>query len=83
MSLLASTLCAPLSHLTCPLILFSRSHPTFSDFSTVSSKAAVRDSLQATYSDINDVDAWVGALSEDHVYVCVEDGGGRGVGGGS
>jgi hypothetical protein len=40
-----------------------------SDFSTVSSKAAVRDSLQAAYSYIDEVDAWVGALSEDHVYV--------------
>ena len=36
----------------------------------MSSKAAVRDSLQAAYQDIDDVDAWVGALSEDHVYVC-------------
>ncbi len=49
-----------------PLILLLTSES--STFDSVSSKKDVRDKLQATYSDINDVDAWVGGLAEDHVY---------------
>ncbi len=35
----------------------------------MSSKQDVHDRLQAAYSDINDIDAWVGGLAENHVYV--------------
>ncbi len=45
-----------------------------SDFSTVSTKQDVRDRLQAAYSDINNIDAWVGGLAEDHVYVQIAQG---------
>ena len=36
-------------------------------FAEISSNAAVAEALEALYGDVDNVDAWVGALAEDHV----------------
>ena len=38
-------------------------------FSEITKNATIATKLQSTYGDINNIDAWLGALCEDHVYV--------------
>jgi hypothetical protein len=40
--------------------------PAVASFADISSDPAVQAGLQALYGDVNNIDAWVGALSEDH-----------------
>ncbi|CAN5385788.1 hypothetical protein BH09PLA1_BH09PLA1_21830 [soil metagenome] len=37
------------------------------NFSDITSDPALQQALQNTFGDVNNIDAWVGALSEDHV----------------
>lgn len=39
-------------------------HPTFA---SVTSNVSLRNALAATYASVNDIDAWVGGLCEDHL----------------
>lgn len=41
--------------------------PAASDFSDITSDATLAASLEATYGDIDNIDAWIGLMSEDHV----------------
>jgi hypothetical protein len=41
--------------------------PALTSFAQISSDPAIQAGLQALYGDINKIDAWVGALSEDHL----------------
>jgi hypothetical protein len=41
--------------------------PKVTEFSQITSDAALAAQLEATYGDVNEVDAWVGGLAEDHV----------------
>lgn len=41
--------------------------PKFTRFSQITSDAALAAQLEATYGDVNGVDAWIGGLAEDHV----------------
>ncbi|MBJ7433423.1 MAG: hypothetical protein JHC62_03155 [Microbacteriaceae bacterium] len=41
--------------------------PKVTEFSQITSDAALAAQLAATYGDVNSVDAWVGGLAEDHV----------------
>jgi hypothetical protein len=41
--------------------------PAVASFDEISSDQAIRDGLQMLYGDVNNIDAWVGALSEDHL----------------
>jgi RHS repeat-associated protein len=41
--------------------------PTVTSFAQISSDPAVQARLQSIYSDVEQVDAWVGGISEDHV----------------
>jgi hypothetical protein len=40
--------------------------PEVSSFAEISSDPAIQAGLEALYGDVDDIDAWVGALSEDH-----------------
>ena len=41
--------------------------PKVTRFDQITSNAALASQLEATYGDVNSVDAWVGGLAEDHV----------------
>jgi hypothetical protein len=41
--------------------------PAVTSFAEITADPAVQSGLQALYGDVNRIDAWVGALSEDHV----------------
>jgi hypothetical protein len=41
--------------------------PKVTRFSQITSNATLASQLEATYGDVNTVDAWVGGLAEDHV----------------
>jgi hypothetical protein len=41
--------------------------PTVTQFSQITSDTALAVQLEATYGDVDSVDAWVGGLAEDHV----------------
>ncbi|MCB0318818.1 MAG: peroxidase family protein, partial [Bdellovibrionales bacterium] len=40
---------------------------TLNSFDEITSNSELAKSLEETYGDINNIDAWVGALSEDHI----------------
>lgn len=41
--------------------------PAVNDFSDITSDASLAASLEAMYGDIDNIDAWIGLMSEDHV----------------
>ena len=41
--------------------------PRVTSFTGISSDAAVQSALQSVYASVDDVDAWVGGLAEDHI----------------
>ncbi len=41
--------------------------PKFTSFAQITADPAVQAGLQSLYGDVNKIDAWVGALSEDHL----------------
>lgn len=41
--------------------------PRVADFAEITSDAGVRDKLRSLYGSVDKIDAWVGALAEDHV----------------
>jgi hypothetical protein len=42
-------------------------HSAVTSFAQISTDPAIQAGLQALYGDVNKIDAWVGALSEDHL----------------
>ncbi|MEM7168427.1 MAG: peroxidase family protein [Planctomycetota bacterium] len=40
---------------------------TMTDFTAVTANVDMQNTLQSMYTDVNDVDSWVGGLAEDHV----------------
>ncbi len=41
--------------------------PAVGDFSDITSDATLAASLASVYGDVNDIDAWIGLMAEDHV----------------